>query len=74
MKTIKQQLKPRIINLGIRNVARAAGIPSGNLSDWLSDAVRPGRNRPRRMNDHQIDAIASAVGCQVVVSMKGKTR
>ena len=65
--SIREQLGPWVIGMGLREVSRRTGIPAGTLSQWISGRVTAGRNRPARLNDQQIEAIAAAVGVKVKV-------
>lgn len=57
--TIKEQLEPIIRRVGIREVARRAGMSHVTLHQWFSGK--------QRMSDEQLERIAQAVGHRLVL-------
>tara|TARA_R110000803_G_scaffold210718_1_gene283371 strand:+ start:7169 stop:7378 length:210 start_codon:yes stop_codon:yes gene_type:complete len=69
MASIHFQLRRRIRVAGINDVARRSGVAASTLSDWVNATSRAGR-RDRRLNDSQLERVARAVGCKLVVVSK----
>ena len=70
--SIRLMLGPRCLALGLHEVERRTGIPHGRLSLWISGNITAGRNRPARLNDLQVEAVAAAVGVRLVIAESGR--
>jgi len=66
-KSIRHQLTGPIRAAGIREVSRSTGISASTISQWLSQAERPGRSTAR-LNSDQIERIVRALQMEISIS------
>ena len=64
MKTLRQQLEPRIRQAGLRRVANLSGVGASTICVWLRNAQN------RRLGSEQLEAIAKAVDCEITITQK----